>query len=68
MQGNADVVSKIELLLASATDDTGTTWLQRLSELGPDGLEERCADLAPTDARREMDPLYQDAAKKLSAG
>ena len=68
MQGNADVVANVETILASATDATGTTWLRRLSDLGPDGLDAATADLTPTDARAEMDARYQDAARLVAAG
>ncbi|MBQ4260951.1 MAG: hypothetical protein II709_03650, partial [Ruminococcus sp.] len=67
MQGNAQIIMLIEQTLAMAADTNDTTWLERLSELGPDGLDEKYAEagVRPTDASREMASLYDDSARKL---
>ena len=67
MQGNGQVVFLMEQVLAMAADTNETTWLERLSELGPDGLEEQyaAAGVRPSDASREMASLYNDTAKTL---
>ncbi|MBR6051505.1 MAG: hypothetical protein IKP68_09965, partial [Clostridia bacterium] len=70
MQGNAQIIMLIEQTLAMAADTSETTWLERLSELGPDGLDAKYAEagVRPTDASREMASLYDDAAKKILGG
>ena len=70
MQGNAQIIMLIEQTLAMAADTNDTTWMERLSELGPDGLDEKYAEagVRPTDASREMASLYDDAAKKILGG
>ena len=67
MQGNTQVVMLLEQILALATDTNETTWLQRLSELGPEGLDEQYAQagVRPADASREMASLYNDTARAL---
>ena len=67
MQGNAQVIALMEQTLAMAADANETTWLQRLSALGPAGLENEYAraGVRPADANREMASLYNDTAKKL---
>ena len=67
MQGNTQVVMLMEQMLAMATDANETTWLQRLSELGPEGLDEQYAQagVRPADASREMASLYNDTARAL---
>ncbi|MBR3296526.1 MAG: hypothetical protein IKI65_01655, partial [Firmicutes bacterium] len=67
MQGNAQIILLIEQTLAMATDTNETTWLERLSELGPEGLMEKYAQagVRPADANREMASLYDDAAKTI---
>jgi len=67
MQGNAQIIMLIEQTLAMAADTNDTTWLERLSELGPDGLDAKYAEagVRPTDAAREMAALYDDSARKL---
>ena len=70
MQGNAEVVFLMEQVLAMAADTNETTWLERLSKLGPDGLMEQYAakGIRPTDANRELSALYNDTAKILLKG
>ena len=70
MQGNTQVVYLVQKMLAIASDTNGTTWLERLSELGPDGLEAKYAEagVRPADAGREMAALYDDTAKTLLNG
>ena len=65
MQGNSQIILLIEQVLATAADTNETTWLERLSELGPDGLEKKYAEkgIRPSDANREMASLYADTAK-----
>ncbi|MBR6315190.1 MAG: hypothetical protein IKR49_11220, partial [Clostridia bacterium] len=67
MQGNTQVVMLLEQMLALATDANETTWLQRLSALGPEGLDEQYAQagVRPADASREMASLYNDTARAL---
>ena len=67
MQGNGEVVFLMEQVLAMAADTNETTWLQRLSELGPDGLDQKYAEagIRPADAVKEMASLYNDTAKTL---
>ena len=70
MQGNAEVVLLMEQTLAMAADTNETTWLQRLSELGPEGLNTMYAEagVRPADASREMAALYNDTARVLLSG
>jgi len=68
MQGNADVVLLVERLVSMAADTQETTWLERLSALGPDGLAAAYGEDRPTDAAREMAAAYQDTAKAVAAG
>ena len=65
MQGNSQIILLIEQILAMAADTNETTWLERLSEMGPDGLEQKYAEkgIRPTDAKKEMASLYDDTAK-----
>ena len=67
MQGNTQVILLMEQTLAMAADTNETTWLERLSDLGPDGLEAKYAEkgIRPTDAALEMAALYNDTAKVL---
>ena len=67
MQGNAQVVLLMEQTLAAAADTNETTWLERLSELGPEGLSDKYAEagVRPTDANIEMASLYNDTAKAI---
>ena len=66
MQGNADVVLLVERLVSMAADPQPTTWLERLSALGPDGLASTNVDQRPTDAAQEMTAAYQDTAKAVA--
>ena len=70
MQGNSQVVSLMEQMLAIAADTNETTWLERLSELGPDGLDAKYAEagVRPSDAVKEMAGLYNDTAKAILVG
>ena len=68
MQGSAEVVYLTEQVLASAADANPTTWLERLSVLGPNGLEASYGDMRPTDVQQDMATKYQDAAIQLSQG
>ena len=70
MQGNTQVVLLVEQMLAMAADTNETTWLQRLSELGPEGLEQKYAEkgIRPAEYKKEMASLYDDTAKKLLEG
>ena len=70
MQGNTQVVFLMEQMLAMASDTNETTWIERLSELGPDGLDKKYAEagVRPTDAKKEMAALYGDTAKVLLSG
>ena len=70
MQGNTQVIFLMEQTLAMAADTNETTWLERLSELGPDGLDAKYAEagVRPADASREMASLYNDTAKVLLSG
>ena len=65
MQGNSDVIFLMEQALAMAADTNDTTWLERLSDLGPDGLMEEYAakGIRPNDANNELAALYNDSAK-----
>ena len=65
MQGNSQIILLIEQVLAMAADTNETTWLERLSKLGPDGLEKQyaAAGKRPADANREMASLYGDTAR-----
>ena len=70
MQGNTQVVFLIEQTLALAADTNETTWLERLSELGPDGLEAKYAEagVRSAEAKREMAALYNDTARIILKG
>ena len=70
MQGNTQVVYLMEQMLAISTDTSETTWLERLSDLGPDGLDVKYAEagVRPTEANREMAALYSDTVKTILAG
>ena len=67
MQGNSQIILLIEQVLAMAADTNETTWLERLSKLGPDGLEKQyaAAGMRPADAKREMASLYNDTARVI---
>ena len=67
MQGNSQIILLIEQTLAMAADTNDMTWLERLSELGPDGLDEKYAEagVRPSDAEREMASLYSDTARVI---
>jgi hypothetical protein len=66
MQGSAEVVYQAEQLIGYAADTAETTWLDRLSALGPNGLAESYGDMPPTDAKQDMAAKYQDIASLLS--
>ena len=68
MQGDSATVAQAERLLALAADSGGETWLERLSALGPDGLEARMGDARPADVQAELDSRYQDIARRLADG
>ena len=70
MQGNTQVVCLMEQMLAIAADTNEKTWLERLSELGPDGLMEQYAlkGIRPAEAEKEMAAQYIDTAKKMLNG
>ena len=70
LQGNAQVVFLMKQVLATAADTNETTWLERLAELGPDGLEKTYSEkgIRPTEANREMASLYNDTAKVILSG
>ena len=67
MQGNAQAVLLMEQTLAAAADTNENTWLERLSELGPEGLSDKYAEagVRPADAKLEMASLYNDTAKAI---
>ena len=67
MQGNAQVIQSIELLLAMAADTADNTWLDRLAEMDYDTLLDKVAEERPelnTDTKRQqyLDNLYEDDA------
>ena len=68
MQGNVDVILLVEQLVSMASDAGETSWLERLSALGPDGLAAAYGDARPTDAAQGMAASYQDTAKRVAAG
>ena len=68
MQGNVDIILLVERFVSMASDTQETTWLQRLSALGPDGLTSDSGDQRPTDAAQEMAAKYQDTAKVVAGG
>ena len=65
MQGNSQIILLVEQTLAMAADTNDTTWLERLSGLGPDGLDAKYAEAGfrPSEASREMASLYNDTAR-----
>ena len=67
-QGNTEVILLVEQLLSIATDSQPTTWLERLSQLGPDGLAASYGDQRPSDVAQDMAAKYQDTAKTVANG
>ncbi|MBQ4238880.1 MAG: hypothetical protein II698_06180, partial [Ruminococcus sp.] len=65
MQGNSQIILLIEQVLAMAADTNDNTWLERLSALGPDGLEQKYAKkgIRPAEYEKEMASLYDDTAR-----
>lgn len=54
----------MESLLARATDNNDTTWVDRFCSLTYDDLVE-ATGMAPTDAEKELDKLYSDGANTI---
>ncbi len=70
LQGNALAFLAIEQIVAMATDTNETTWLERLSEIGPDGLIDKyVADkgLSIKQAQSEIALDFGDTADQILA-
>ena len=70
MQGNAQVVKSIEVLLSTATDTADNSWIDRFAELDYDTLLDQVEDERPelnTESKRKqyLDNLYGEAAAEL---
>ncbi|MBO7549855.1 MAG: hypothetical protein J6T77_07790, partial [Clostridia bacterium] len=60
-QSNGNATLLMESLIARATDNNSTTWVERFCELTYDDLIEATGK-TPTDAAKELDKLYSDDA------
>ena len=69
LQGNALAVVTIEGIVSMAADSSSDTWLERLSELGPDGLLEKYVNkgFSTREAMKEITLDYSDTADILLA-
>ena len=69
MQGNTSTVFAIEQMLTLAADTNEKTWIERLVDLGPDGLLNTYTQQgkSPSDAQKEMAQEYEDTALKIAA-
>ena len=70
LQGNAIAAVAIEQIVAMATDTNESTWLERLSEIGPDGLVDKYVNeqgMTTKQAQSEIVLDYSDAADQLLA-
>lgn len=70
MQGNAQVIKSIEVLLSMAADPADNTWIDRFAELDYDtlldDLEDSRPDLNTESKRRQyLDNVYGEAASEL---
>ena len=63
-QSNGNATLLMESLIARATDNNPTTWVERFCELTYDDLIEATGK-SPTDAGRELDKLYSDDAEAI---
>ena len=63
-QSNGNATLLIETLIARATDNNDTTWVDRFVSLTYDDLVEATGK-SPTDAARELDKLYSDDANAI---
>ena len=70
MQGNAQVVKSMEVLLSMAADSSDNTWIDRFAQLDYDTLLDELEDSRPdlnTESKRRqyLDNVYGDAAAEL---
>ena len=70
LQGNAQVIKSIEVLLSLATDSSDSTWIDRFAELDYDTLLDELEDERPdlnTESKRMqyLDNVYGDEASAL---
>ena len=63
-QSNGNAMLLMEMLIARATDNNDTTWVDRFCELTYDDLVDATGK-SPTDAARELDKLYSDDANAI---
>lgn len=70
LQGNVLAVLAIEQIVAMATDTNETTWLERLSKIGPDGLVEKYIEeygMTMKQAQSEITLDFGDTADQILA-
>ena len=63
-ESNGNAMLLIESLIARATDNNDTTWVDRFCELTYDKLVD-ATGLTPTDAKKELDKRYSDTADTI---
>ena len=63
-QSNGNAMLLMEMLIARATDNNDTSWVDRFCELTYDDLVDATGK-SPTDAARELDKLYSDDANAI---
>lgn len=70
LQGNSLAIIAIERIVAMATDTNDTSWLERLSALGPDGLIDKYIDEKGITRKAAISDIsldYSDTADQLLA-
>ena len=70
MQGNAQVIKSVEVLLSMAADSADNTWIDRFSQLDYDTLLDQVSKERPdlnteTKQKQYLDNIYGDAAFEL---
>lgn len=66
LQANGKALVMMKRYIAFSSDSNEDNWLNRFSNLDYEKMENDL-DMLPTDARRYMDKMYQDDAKKILA-
>ena len=64
-QSNGQATMLMQSLLARAGDTNTNTWMERFAKITYDDLE-KSTGKAPTDAQKELDKLYNDAAQTIA--
>ena len=68
MQGQGSVILIMEQMLAIAADTSNDTWMERFTDMGPDGVSKKFTDsgMTPADAEKKAAGQYGDTAKALA--